>query len=219
MSWRRLGERRRCADRLDAPDYLISIQTISDRNRSVSLASLLFSIRKLNLRLPRAARWAFVAFLFSETSMASNDTDLKSKLKELRTATDIVLMIVPYRTSFRTRVDENELPEVSCVYELTSTRGPTFDEVLETVDGLVTQHDEPKPVVDLRVGIIFRRDARVVHEFYFNDLGGHGNLNGFSGDRRISASPNLPERLRALVTHQDVILTRNRHSRCPHELR
>jgi hypothetical protein len=150
--------------------------------------------------------------------MASNDlTDLKAKLQQLRKATKIVLMMVPYRTSFRARIDEVELPEVSCVYEITSGRGQSFNEVLDIIGNAVIKYEDgPKPDVDLRVGIVFKGESKILQEFYFDDSGGDHEVNGFSGGRRISASANLPNELRALLTRQDVILVRNRHSRCPH---
>jgi hypothetical protein len=130
----------------------------------------------------------------SEVVMASNDlADIKDKLSRLRTATDIVLMIVPYPMSFRVRVDEAALAEVSCVYKIMSGRSS-----------------------DLRVGIIFKGNGKILQDFYFDDRGGHYEVNGFSGDRRISAAADLPARLRSLLTRQDVVLVKSGHKECPH---
>jgi hypothetical protein len=150
--------------------------------------------------------------------MASNDLiGLKEKLKQLRTATNIVLMIVPYPASFRGRVDEVQLPEVACVYEIASGRGPTFDQVLDIIGTAVIEYDdEPKPGADLRVGIVFKRDGQVMENFYFDDWGGYHKVNGFSHDHRMVASADLPSQLRGLLTRQDVILVRNNHFPCPH---
>ena len=148
--------------------------------------------------------------------MASNNgIDLKTELRELRAATDIIVMVVPYRTSFRARMDEVRLPKVSCVYEI-SSRGPTFDQILSTLESIVNRYDEPKPEVDLRIGLVFRNNGNVLREFYFNDAGGFANLKGFSGDNRMSGSADLPDRLRALLTNQDVVLIRALRSGCPH---
>jgi hypothetical protein len=161
---------------------------------------------------------ALFLFAISGVAMASNDLiGLKDKLRELQTATDIVLMIVPYPTSFRARIDEVQLSKVSCVYEINSSGGPTFVEVLDIIGSAVTEYDNsPKPGADLRVGIIIRGNSKVLQEFYFDDWGGHHEVQGLSGDRRISASADLPDRLRALLTRQDVVLIGDRHARCPH---
>jgi hypothetical protein len=154
----------------------------------------------------------------SETAMAGNDlTDFKARLQQLRSATDIVLMIVPWSIQFRTRINEFRLPTVACVYQVAAGRGSTFDEVLDILGSTVTQYDDgPKPVVDVRVGVVFRGDGKVWQALYFNDGGGASAVNGFSGDRRVSAAADLPNRLRALATHPDVVLTRNFNSLCPH---
>jgi hypothetical protein len=162
---------------------------------------------------------ALILFFLSGVAMANDDdlTKLKERLHELRTATDIVLMIVPYPTLFRVRVDEVRLPSVSCVYEITSGRGSAFDQVLNIISSAVMEYnDGPKPGADLRVGIVFREDGKVVQEFYFDDWGGHHKVNGFSRDRRILASANLPNRLRELLTRQEVVLIKNGNNPCPH---
>jgi hypothetical protein len=161
---------------------------------------------------------ALILFFLSGVAMANNDlTDLKEKLQQLRTATDIVLMIVPYPTLFRVKVDEVRLPSVSCVYEITSSRGPAFDHVLDIIGSAVTEYEDgPKPDADLRVGIVFRNDGKVVQEFYFDDWGGHHKVNGFSRGRRMLASADLPNRLRELLTRQEVILIKNGNNPCPH---
>jgi hypothetical protein len=182
------------------------------------MASL--SMHRTYLAVLRKATLSGALFLFitSGVAMASNDLiSLKEKLQQLRTATDIVLMIVPYPASFRVRVDEVQLPEVACVYEINSSKGRTFAAVLDIMDSAITEYDNgPKPGVDLRVGIIFKSDGKALQDFYFDDWGGDHKVQGFSGNRRISASADLPDRLRVLLTHRDVALVRDRHSRCPH---
>ena len=144
-------------------------------------------------------------------------SDLAKELQGLQ-ADNIVLMLVPPRTSFRARMDETRLPTASCVYELRP--GPSFGEVIETLGSLVTQYDRPKPDLwhapDLRVGIIFKRNRTVLREFYFDDFGGAPDVRGFSSGYELSAKADLPERLRVIAMHQDVRLVPDTQPRCPH---
>jgi hypothetical protein len=150
--------------------------------------------------------------------MAGNDlTGLKAKLQQLEAAADIVLMIVPYPTSFRARVDELRLPDLSCVYAIDSGRGPSFNEMLDVISSAVIEYDDrPKPSLDLRVGVVFRSAGEVLQAFYFDDWGGHRQVNGFSGDHGMLASAELPNQLRALVVHKDVVLIKTGGFACPH---
>jgi hypothetical protein len=168
--------------------------------------------------ISRAALFG-VLFLFAngEIAMAQNDlTGLKEKLQQLRTATDIVLMIVPYPMSFRVRVDETALAKVSCVYKIMSGRS-SFEQVLDIIGSSIIEYVVgPNRGPDLRVGIIFKSDGKILQDFYFDDRGGHYEVNGFSGDRRISAAADLPARLRSLLTSQDVVLIKSGDNECPH---
>jgi hypothetical protein len=169
--------------------------------------------------IPTAAlSCALFFYVNTEIAMASNDlAGLKEKLRQLRTATNIVLLIVPYPASFRVRVDEAQLPKVSCVYEIASGQGPTFDHVLDIIGTAAIEYDAgPKLGADLRIGIIFKRDGEVIQDFYFDDWGGHHQVRGFSDSHRMMASADLPNQLRALLTQQDVILVRNNDLPCPH---
>jgi hypothetical protein len=161
---------------------------------------------------------ALFLFATSGVAMASNDlTEFRAKLQQLRSATDIGLMIIPFPTSFRVRVDEVRLPSVSCVYEIASGRGPAFDQILDIIDNAVTEYDDgPKPDADLRIGIVFRLNGAILQEFYFDDFGGYNDVKGFSGNRRISASADLPNRLRALLTRPEVVLIKSGNNPCLH---
>jgi hypothetical protein len=124
-------------------------------------------------------------------------------------------MIVPYPTYFLMAVDEVQLQKVACQYEI--SRGSTFDEVLKILNSTVIEYKiGPKPNADLRVGIVFKTDTKVVREFYFNDTGGSHSLLGFSDDYAIAALAGLPKQLRALVKLPSVVLVKDRLSRCPH---
>jgi hypothetical protein len=154
----------------------------------------------------------------SETATSTSDlTEFKARLQQLRSATDIVLMIVPWHTFFRARVNEGRLANAACVYQITSGKGPSFGEALDILGGSVTEYQVgPERGQDLRVGIVFRSGGKILQDFYFNDWGGAHEVKGFSGDHQVSASADLPDRLRALLTRQDVVLIKDRYPRCPH---
>ncbi|WP_298241521.1 hypothetical protein [uncultured Bradyrhizobium sp.] len=144
-----------------------------------------------------------------------NSVDGQAFLNELGGATKITLLLVPYRTSFRSRIDEVKLPEVSCVYEITAG-SPAFDESLEVVrEGIVLMNDA-KPILDLRVGVVFERGGNVINAAYFNDFGGLRKVGGFVGSRRAIGSSDLPSLLRSLAIKPGASLVKDRYSRCPH---
>ena len=167
------------------------------------------------LRLFRTLALASILCMFCDgLSAASSDlADLRLRLQELRAASSITLMIVPYRTHFMTTVDEEVLPGNSCTYEIKP--GPDFDEVLKVIEDAVVEYKiGPRPDADLRVGIAFTTDTKVVQQFYFNDTGGIYDLRGFSGSRRIAARAGLPNQLRLIAAHPSVILVKDYHSQC-----
>src|SRR5882672_11489510 len=128
----------------------------------------------------------------NEASAANSDlADFQLRLQELRTASSVVLMLVPYPTYLLTAVDESLLRDVSCQYEINS--GPVFDEVLRILgDNVIEYKVGSKPNVGLYVGIIFKANTKVLQEFYLNDSRGSFNLVGYSGDRAIAALAGLP---------------------------
>ncbi|MDH2340880.1 hypothetical protein QCM77_24560 [Bradyrhizobium sp. SSUT18] len=162
------------------------------------------------------ARVLTVLLTCSCISVASdNSTDLRNMLQELRGSTHVFLMLVPYRSSFRVRIDEVALPDVSCVYEVASGNS-AFGETLDAIRTRVVLFDDPKPFVDLRVGVVFKRNEKIVQGFYFNDLGGYREVGGFSGELRVEGAPDLPSYLRSIAMKPGVSLVRDRHPRCPH---
>jgi hypothetical protein len=157
----------------------------------------------------------FTSLRSNEASAANSDlADFQLRLQDLRTASSVVLMLVPYPTYLLTAVDESMLRDVSCQYEINS--GPVFDEVLRILGDNVIEHKVgPKPNVGLYVGIIFKANTKVVQEFYLNDSRGSFNLVGYSGDRAIAALASLPRQLRKLVIQANVVLVKAPHSVCP----
>jgi hypothetical protein len=154
----------------------------------------------------------------SETSMTERDkVSVHIKRHELLAATDLVVMIIPYPTFFRVSVDEGQLPNVSCVYEIKSGYGPTFEEVIDLIERSGIELDDgPNAGADLRVGLIFRNSGEVVQQLYFDDKGGKEKVRGIFNNRKVFASANLPNQLRSFLTHPDVTLIKNRRNICPH---
>ena len=135
----------------------------------------------------------------NEPLMASDDAaSVNAKLAELKSATEITLLVVPYPTEFNRHVDKIRLRNVACVYQFVSDRGPTFDKVFDVLSHADIQYDNGPRSADLRVGIIFRRYGEVLSEFYSDDWGGRFKVSGSWDGRRIVASADMPSLLRAL---------------------
>ena len=219
----RLGAKGRCGGSLETNDLEVRktvsfwFRIIRRRNgRAPPTWQPWFSRGASSKALVRRFGWALATLLTcGDISMASdNPIDVQTMFEELRGATQIVLMLVPYRTSFRTRVGEVELPEVSCVYEIVSD-SPAFRETLEAFRSGVVLSKGTKPTLDLRVGIVFKRGSDIVKAAYFNDFGGLRSVDGFVGEHAATGSPDLPNLLRALAVKPGASLVRDRHSRCP----
>jgi hypothetical protein len=163
-------------------------------------------------------RSAVIVVCIGEVAMASNGLTIPdAKLRELRASTEIILMIVPYPTFFRSIVDRGRISDVSCVYEIRSGRGPTFDELLDVIGRAAIEYNEGKQSdTDLRVGLVFKKDDKTTQELYFDDGGENRKVSGFFNDDRIFASADLPNRLRSLLTHSDVAPVRSGNHACPH---
>jgi hypothetical protein len=135
----------------------------------------------------------------NEPLMASDDAaSVNAKLAELKSATEITLLVVPYPTEFNRHVDKIRLRNVACVYQFASDRGPTFDKVFDVLSHADIQYDDRPRSADLRVGIIFRRFGEVLSEFYSDDWGGQFKASGSWDGHQIVASADLPSLLRAL---------------------
>jgi hypothetical protein len=195
---------------------------------SKSRSTLLSGGKVLQPKVPSAQYTGFVGFLSKslckaaltlvallrcgDISMANDTQDI---LRELRGATHAILLLVPYRTSFRARITEFDLPDVACAYEV-SAKSQVFDELLDAIRARIVFLDDFKPEPDLRVGVVFRSASNTIRDFYLNDLGGFREIEGFTGDRHIRGAADLPNYLRSLAIKPDVSLVRDVHSRCPH---
>jgi hypothetical protein len=122
-------------------------------------------------------------------------------------------MIVPYRTSFIAKMTKDRLRNNACTYEIKA--GPDFDQVLKLIENAVVEYkmaSEPHP--DIRVGIVFKADIKVMQEFYFDDLGGAHDVPGFSGDHSLTGLANLPNQLRLVAEHPNVPFIAGNALRC-----
>jgi hypothetical protein len=139
---------------------------------------------------------ALAMLLCSAPALA--DGDLANELRDLH-ADRIVLMTIPPFMSFRSRVTESRFEAMACTYEVSP--GPSFDDVIETLGSRVIQTGKPKQELDLRVGVSFKRGGDTLRKLYFQGGNSFYYVRGFSGDRELSAKPDLPERLRSITRY------------------
>ena len=79
----------------------------------------------------------------SEPLIASDDAaSVDAKLTELKSATEITLLVVRYPTEFYRYVDKIRLPEVACAYQFASDGGPTFDKVFDVLSHAAIQYGD-----------------------------------------------------------------------------
>jgi hypothetical protein len=154
----------------------------------------------------------------SETAMADKDrVVMQGQLKQLQAATSIVLMFVPEGMAFGIRLEKERLPNASCVYHIDSIHGQASDDVLRILKESIQEYQEGiRNKIEVRLGLIFKFANGLQQEFYFQDWGGRANVEGFSDKYRMLASADFPTRLRALVTHPDVVLIKDNGNGCPH---
>jgi hypothetical protein len=184
----------------------------TQRSRSVSWAFF----RRFPKLIPVGALiYILLFFANSEFVMANDDRAmLQTQLKQLQAATKVVLMVIPRGVAFNVRIDEQMLPKVACVYYTDS--GSISRTILNIINnGIVDYRKGNKEHFEIRIGLIFKDRNDTMQEFYFEDWGGRHDVRGVSGDYRILGKADLPDQLRALLTHRDVVLIRDRGSTCP----
>lgn len=114
----------------------------------------------------------FASFVPVESLGASDDTmSADAKLRHLRSATEITLLIVPFDVEFHHQVDKTLLQRVSCVYKFASDQGAAFDKLFDVMRHADIHGVDALTHSDLRVGLIFGRSGEVLSEFYFGRLG------------------------------------------------
>jgi hypothetical protein len=136
--------------------------------------------------------------------------------EQLRDATDLVVMIIPSGTSFRSAVTPDRLPQVACVYQMRSGPGSTQAKMIDMLEeSLIEFRKAPMDIHEVRIGLFFRTESGALPPFYFDDWGGAHNIRGGFGEYWLLASAGMPDRLRGLLTGKDVVYVENGHSRCP----
>ncbi|MCK1392285.1 hypothetical protein [Bradyrhizobium sp. 1] len=153
---------------------------------------------------------------YSQAPMTALGSTIDLKFEELRTATKIVLLIVPFPTAFRSHVNKDRLTKVACVFEVHSGQGSTFEEITEITSRSVRPDEGPLRYPDMRVGVVFKNGADLIRGFYFEDRGAAREVAGMSGDVPVVASAEFPSRVRMLLARPEVKSVNPQSSACHH---
>jgi hypothetical protein len=143
-------------------------------------------------------------------SVADKDA-LQEQLAKLRTATRIVIMAVHPGRILATNVNEERLPQASCVYQIENGSGPAFGEALTMLNAGIIEYEIGGGAIDdivpdKRIGIVFKNGDSNLQTFYFEDWGFGRNINGISGRYRLLATVDFQNQLRKLLGRKDVTL-------------
>jgi len=144
---------------------------------------------------------------------AKMQQDLKAQIVALDAATEITLMVIPPsgEMAFRRAVDVAALPIVTCVYRIDDESGKkAVTSILS--DGIIEGRSDDVEKLDLRIGIVFKRDADVIGELYFCENYG-GQVPGIFDQRPVRIGPDAFARLRALPGAVNAQLIANKLNR------
>jgi hypothetical protein len=146
----------------------------------------------------------------------AGNPELQATLKKLENATSVTLMIIPWGVVFAARVDEAQLPNVSCVYEIRSEPdGSVLKDLLKIFEDSFLEYQRGyQSLSEVRIGIVFKNKEDILQAFYFEEWGGDRNIHGLTEPTRILASPDFPNRLRALVKQKAIALVKGMYRRC-----
>jgi hypothetical protein len=110
-------------------------------------------------------------------------------------ADHVTLMLVKPGASFRHKLDEKNLSEVSCIYEAVL---PDLIESLISImkNGLISYTKGQNMKIDIRIGVIFTKKNNILGKAFLEDWGGAHEVNGIFADSLIVGMPNLPNQLR-----------------------
>ena len=170
------------------------------------------------------ATWTAGAIINTQAQAPAPDNVLMTKQSELREqistlgkATDIIFMLVPPKMNFYKDVVEETLPRVSCVYEIHGSDA-TNAKVISLLFGairldnvIVLEDRRAGKVKYLRVGIIFKKGADVVGEFYFSALVENGEVSGKFNRQRVKLRANVLNSIYALPSETDATLIMNNY--------
>jgi hypothetical protein len=145
-----------------------------------------------------------------------SNPELQAALKKLEGATSVTLMIIPWSVVSSARIDESQLPNVACVYEMrVEPAGLALKDLLEIFDNSFLEYQIGyQSLREVRIGIVFKSKDSVLQQFYFEDWGGVRNIHGLTEPTRILASPDFANQLRALVKRKELDLTKGMFRSC-----
>jgi hypothetical protein len=152
----------------------------------------------------------------SQAAMAVDDErQFTIQLERLRTAREVVLMILPQGTSYRSRLTREHFRNVACVYQISSVNRSVFGDAINLLkDGVLEYTKGPEPLSTIRIVMVFQGNG-VSDEFSFEDWNRRQNAIGVSGEYRILASTDLPDQLRSLALRPNALLVSG-PSQCSH---
>jgi hypothetical protein len=175
----------------------------------------MWRIRSISLRMIFTIVPISTAMSYVERVMANDKcVDFEEYVESLRNSTSATLMIIPRHIAFRYRVDEARLPTVSCVYQI-EIGSKAFNSLIETIKDELTEHEHgPLKLSEVRIGILFEGSG-AMKALYFEDSRDNREIKGSKDGYKLSASPDFPEKLRALALSPGATLSHGRHN-CPH---
>jgi hypothetical protein len=149
-------------------------------------------------------------------AMAENPhTSFKSLAHGLAEATRATITLIPLGVSFRVALRDEDLPNVSCVYELQSG-GAAFRHLVSILDsGIVSFDAGSRDLFEPRASITFDSSEHKILTLYFEDWGGQHDIKGRLDNYSLRARANLSSQIRELVGRPDVVLIKRDGRSCP----
>lgn len=162
------------------------------RLRPLVLAVTIVSI----LLSPLKAAWG--------NAMTSNDrVQMSNTLHNLGTADKVTLLLVRPGVEFRTRVAEDRLPHVACMYETNSPEA--ISQLVGILTNSIIKYGMDQPFTgEVRVGAIFRRHDEVLGRLYLEDWSEARDVKGHLDEVSVLALADTPESFRKWSKRGDV---------------
>jgi hypothetical protein len=110
---------------------------------------------------------SLIVSLANATEDTGDSTALRTELQRLESATDIVLMIIPSKMSFLRRMNEKDLPNVACLYQISrSNRGPSYADVREILQSSIVEFQKGSVwLSEVRLGVFSATRTRLCKPF------------------------------------------------------